>query len=55
MSNTRAVGGVGLGLSICKNLIGAHGGEIGVGSEAGNDSTFWFTLPVAADAPAAAG
>lgn len=39
--------GLGLGLAIAKGIVEAHGGSIGVESEAGEGATFYFMLPIA--------
>lgn len=46
-TETRKIGGTGLGLSVVKQIIEAHGGTVAVDSRPGEGSTFRFTIPVA--------
>jgi PAS domain S-box-containing protein len=48
----RKIGGTGLGLSLVKQIVEAHQGTVGVASEIGKGSTFFFTLPSVADSRA---
>jgi len=49
-----AIGSLGLGLHISKTIIEAHGGQVGVESEVGRGSTFWFALLLSNPASGAA-
>jgi len=51
---SRTYGGTGLGLSIARKLAELQGGRMGVDSEPGKGSRFWFTLPIGRHAVPAA-
>jgi len=44
-SKTGVKGGTGLGLAICKAILEQHNGSVGVESQVGKGSTFWFRIP----------
>lgn len=47
---SRATGGTGLGLAIVKHIVQTHGGTVGVDSQPGLGSDFWFTIPTPSSA-----
>ncbi|HZQ19250.1 MAG TPA: ATP-binding protein [Terriglobales bacterium] len=52
-ARSREAGGTGLGLAIVKHIVLNHGGVVGVNSELGHGSVFWFRLPLAKAAASA--
>ncbi|WP_019499037.1 PAS domain S-box protein [Pseudanabaena sp. PCC 6802] len=46
-THTKYSAGIGLGLYLCRQIVTAHGGQIGAFSQSNQGATFWFTLPLA--------
>ena len=46
--NRYSVQGTGMGLAIARAVVEAHGGKVGVTSQVGQGSVFWFSLPLRA-------
>ena len=44
--NHNDISGLGLGLYICSEIVKAHHGKVGVDSQVGSGSTFWFSIPI---------
>jgi signal transduction histidine kinase len=53
--NEATIGSLGLGLHICQAIVEGHGGTVGVQSEVGHGSTFWFELPLSSAGQKSAG